>query len=415
MPDGKRAALLITSVLPWPIHRNGGGQRTEIVRRALLRLGFEVRIVALVPESGGGIPDDLDRESVGIVEAVPVPDRPPTSRRKGPLGRLWEIGVDLPRGWASRFEVHAAAKEAVERAVRQWAPELIVSRYLPPAAQCDLIAIASGARTVLDFDDADWLAVESRLAAEPWAGIGGRIGMRRVVAELRRRGRPIAAGFDAVLVPSPEDADAVTPDLPRRPTVLPNLPFSTQTPDLTPAALPPSPGESNVVLFVGDLQHWPNRKGLDRFVSRTWPIVVEARPDARFRIVGRGMAEEQREAWRRLPGVEPVGFADDLRAEYEQAALAVVPAFGGGGTKIKVPEAAAMGRAQVVTPDALRGFAPLADAVVVAPDGPTFARSIAALLIDLPGRRRLESAGPAIVAQHYGFDAAVDALRKVTR
>ena len=188
--------------------------------------------------------------------------------------------------------------------------------------------------------------------------------------------------------------------------MLPNVPFDPGDP------LPPSDAASRAVLFVGDLQHGPNKAGLDRFVSNVWPRVRGAARGATLRIVGRGLSDGQRSAWSGVAGVEPVGFADDLRAEYARAAVCVVPAWWGGGTKIKVAEAAALGRAQVAAPAAVRGYAPLvaAGAVAVADADAAFASAVTTYLDDAAVRRRAERAGLDAVRCRYSFDAVVRAV-----
>src|SRR5690606_4867041 len=142
---------------------------------------------------------------------------------------------------------------------------------------------------VVDLDDVDWLTLQSRFYREPWSGLRGRVGMRSVLAIVRRRCAEALAAVDACFVTSAEDEQAVA-DLQIHPTrtckVLPNLAFP-------PGAIDPSPLnlQSQDVLFVGDLQFPPNRHGLGRFLEHVWPRVSAARPQARFRIVGRGLEQ----------------------------------------------------------------------------------------------------------------------------
>jgi glycosyltransferase involved in cell wall biosynthesis len=56
------------------------------------------------------------------------------------------------------------------------------------------------------------------------------------------------------------------------------------------------------------------------------------------------------------PGVEVVGAVEDLTPEYDQASFAVVPIKEGAGTKIKVAEALAFGRAVIAYQHSVRGY-----------------------------------------------------------
>jgi len=127
-----------------------------------------------------------------------------------------------------------------------------------------------------------------------------------------------------------------------------------------------------------------------------------------------------RERWTRQPGVEAPGFAQDLRAEYEQAALVVVPIHSGGGSNIKLLEALAHGRACVATRFCVEAFGDeLRDGVEVfaADDPAAFAQLCLDLLGDAPRRATLARNGHAAVSSSFTqarFDAVVAAMiRKV--
>src|SRR5262249_21177043 len=69
--------------------------------------------------------------------------------------------------------------------------------------------------------------------------------------------------------------------------------------------------------YVGSLRWKPNVLGLDWFCKEVWPRVRERLPDATFEIAGVGLTRdasgrlEVPATWR-VPGVETVGFLEDL-------------------------------------------------------------------------------------------------------
>src|SRR6185437_15590318 len=179
--------------------------------------------------------------------------------------------------------------------------------------------------------------------------------------------------------------------------VLPNIPY---------AQGDPVPGESapNDVLFVGDLQFPPNREGLDRFFTQAWPKITAAIPQVVMRVVGRGLTDDQRARWSKIPGVDVIGYAPNLAQCYQRAAVCIVPTFFGGGTKIKVLEALQYERAVVTTEHAMRGYRALnADAptVWVAADIAGIADGCIALLKDAPLRRDMARRGKIAVYRMF--------------
>ncbi len=397
--------LYLTSVLPWPLQRNGGGRRTTLIRRALTELGHDVTTLAVMPAAV--IDDELvahaDEADVAAVIPVPANDRP-TSRAPGPIGSMRMLG----RQYANEYSAHPDVVAEIRAHLDGGDYDLLVVRYGWTMSRCGLPASAGDVPVLLDFDDIDWVAMQSRFAAEPWPGLGGRLGMKIAVSAVRKRVQRASGECAGRWVACDEDAAALS-RIGMAATTLPNIPAADADDDV-PKPLPRDPGGQRV-LFVGDLQHGPNKSGLDRFVCKIWPQIHATLPDACFRIVGRGMSDEQRGAWSIVPGIEPIGFAQDVRVEYEQAAVTVAPSWWGGGTKIKVVEAAALGRAQVVTPAALRGFAPLlgntfaAAAVLSADEDGDFADAVVKLLRDDELRQSLARSGPLHVRRHYAFEA----------
>jgi polysaccharide biosynthesis protein PslH len=113
--------------------------------------------------------------------------------------------------------------------------------------------------------------------------------------------------------------------------------------------IPLEGAEPDRVLFFGRHDYPPNEHGLARFLREGWPQVTAARPGARLRVAGSGATEEVRELSAATPGVEFIGFVDDLNAEIAASSLTIVPLWAGGGTRLKVVEGMASSRPIVGT------------------------------------------------------------------
>ncbi|HET7417614.1 MAG TPA: glycosyltransferase family 4 protein [Solirubrobacterales bacterium] len=113
--------------------------------------------------------------------------------------------------------------------------------------------------------------------------------------------------------------------------------------------IPLEGAEPDRVLFFGRHDYPPNEHGLARFLREGWPRVTAARPSARLRIAGSGATDEVRELAAATPGVEFLGFVDDLTGEIAASALTIVPLWAGGGTRLKVVEGMASSRPIVGT------------------------------------------------------------------
>jgi glycosyltransferase involved in cell wall biosynthesis len=91
--------------------------------------------------------------------------------------------------------------------------------------------------------------------------------------------------------------------------------------------------------------------------------------------------------------------------------VTVAPLRAGSGTRLKILEALAAGRPVVTTPVGHEGLATVPEEhVLVAPDAATFARCVVRLCRDVSLRRRLGSAGRALVEREYGWERAGELL-----
>jgi glycosyltransferase involved in cell wall biosynthesis len=103
---------------------------------------------------------------------------------------------------------------------------------------------------------------------------------------------------------------------------------------------------------VADWTYGPNREGLGLLTEQILPRVWEQLPDARLRLVGRGLERERFGDAR----VDVLGFVDDLTMAYDGADVVAVPLVTGGGTSLKFVEALAYGVPVVATPVGARGL-----------------------------------------------------------
>ena len=115
--------------------------------------------------------------------------------------------------------------------------------------------------------------------------------------------------------------------------------------------LPASP----TVLFLGLYSYEPNRVAAETLVHEVWPLVRRALPQAELTIAGK--ASQLISGFDRPPpGVKFVGFVQDLDQLYAKSRLVCCPIRSGGGTRMKIIEAALRGRPVVSTPIGAEGL-----------------------------------------------------------
>lgn len=166
---------------------------------------------------------------------------------------------------------------------------------------------------------------------------------------------------------------------------------------------PPSSAIPPRIVFTGSMDWEPNIDAMEYFCAQIWPRVLSEFPDAIFQIVGRTpLPRVQRLA---SQSVMVTGTVPSVQDYLRDATVVVVPLRIGGGTRLKIYEAMAMGKALVSTSIGAEGltFENGRD-LLLADDASSFADAILLLLRDAQVRRRIEQAAVHLAAQ---FDWSV--------
>ena len=232
----------------------------------------------------------------------------------------------------------------------------------------------------IDYDLARQYAHSGNsLARRLYAGVNWR--------KLRREELGTYRDADGVYLCSPADERRLLDEVPGlRTAVIPNA-ADVEYYQPRPTDAPP---DGRTVVFFGHLSYAPNVDGVIHFVQDIWPRIAEAHPEARFKIIG-GSPPRSLQLLAG-PRVELTGFVPDLRPHLAAAAAVVVPLRLGGGTRLKIVEAMAMGKAIVSTALGAEGIEAVPGRDLLIADAPeAFAGAVNGLLASLNAQRRLAS------------------------
>lgn len=159
--------------------------------------------------------------------------------------------------------------------------------------------------------------------------------------------------------------------------------------------------DPDVVSFVGSMDWLPNIDGVELLMREIWPRVRAARPQARLQIVGRNPAADVMR-YDGVDGVHVTGAVEDVRPYYSRSAVIVVPLRIGGGTRIKIFEAMAMGKPVVSTSVGAEGLCLTEGEHIEIADRPDrFAKHIIELLDDAPRREMLGQTAREYVCRNF--------------
>jgi polysaccharide biosynthesis protein PslH len=393
--------LFVTPYLPSP-PTFGGQRRLHGLMRELSK-GHDVSVVSMFD------PREDVREGKSATAAycrsvTLVPNRRYTEG--GAQKRLSQIGSLLSAKSYERTSYYERAMQAaIVRATREERFDLVQFEFMQMTSYAGNLHRGhddGGPLLCLDEHNVEYDIVRRTAGAE--VGLLRRaystVNWRKLRAEERRAWRI----FDGTVLTSERDERLLLEDEPSaRTAVVANgvdvdafQPEKMVRPDST-------------VLFFGALNYYPNVDALQFFLREVWPLVKAGRPDARFRILG--PKPPPAISSQTDPTVELVGYVDDVRPHVSRASVVIAPLRIGGGTRLKVLEAMALGKAIVSTTIGAEGIdVTHGKEILLADDARKFASEIESVIGDPGMADRLGRAARSLVVDRYSWHASTARL-----
>jgi len=162
---------------------------------------------------------------------------------------------------------------------------------------------------------------------------------------------------------------------------------------------PPASANPPRIVFTGSMDWEPNIDAIDYFCRDIFPSVRAEFPSAVFQIVGRNPHHRVKQL--ASSSVQVTGTVPSVAEYLRDATVVVVPLRIGGGTRLKIFEAMAMGKAVISTSIGAEGLdVESGRDLVLADDAASIAQAINLLLQDSAVRRRYEEAAAKLAAQY---------------
>ena len=400
------AAAVISAHVPLDERSvHGIYRRLDTFVTALARKATEIHVLALTPRSAK-IPEDhaaLEQRlghrwgcnvTLQIASTLQLDTTPPSR---------WEMYVrgalDGTRSAVLRSSANLPTLEAVRGFLRVEPDIVFAHRIAAMSAVRAAGAIAS--RVYFDLDDIEHIALARRVWNSPsWPAERLKLIQVPALAVAERRAIRAAtmtfvcSGSDARYLRRFASTKAVA--------VVPNA-------VTLPAAAAPNPN-TKTVLFLGAFGYAPNAVAADYLVTEIWPRVRAELPDARLIIAG-GNPELLKSRGTTDHSVEFPGFVPDLADLYAQTDVVCCPILSGGGTRVKIVEAAAYGKPVVSTPLGAEGLDFHRDTeILLEADAGALASACVRLLKDPALAARIGEAARARAARLYDASAIINSL-----
>ncbi|MBX3742205.1 MAG: glycosyltransferase [Akkermansiaceae bacterium] len=323
--------------------------------------------------------------------------------------RTWRFHVDLLRNFVLSEYPYALEKYRSKEMV-DWLEteatgdrfDLVICDFLQPAP--NFLHIKGGAPMIL-FQHNMEAMIWKRLA-ESSSNPVGRLYLRDQFRRFSKWEKKLSALFDGVITVS-EDDSAYARGTYRLDNVRGHVATGVDVDYFAPRKEISS--GSDVIGFLGSMDWLPNIKAVEFFVAEAYPVIKRAIPEVRFMVIGRNPPESIRNLAAHDDSITVTGSVDDVRPYLKMCDLMVVPLLAGGGTRIKILEAMAMGVPVVSTTIGAEGLGLESGVHLEIADGAgPFAACTAELLVDDGRRRRLADAAHVRLVRENGWKGVVD-------
>lgn len=162
--------------------------------------------------------------------------------------------------------------------------------------------------------------------------------------------------------------------------------------------------DSKHLVFTGGMTWYPNKDAMLHFCSEIYPLIKEKMLDIEMDVVGRFPPQKLQKIARGEPSIKLRGYVDDVRDYVHQAAVYVVPIRVGGGTRLKILDAFACGKAVVSTSVGCEGLEVTPGENILIGDSPDeFANQVINLLRDEKLREKLGANARKLVMEKYSW------------
>lgn len=386
--------LFLSAWCPWPAD-NGSKLRIYHLLRGLSQR-HEVDLLTFCPAA-------LTAEQARVLRAACrdvalVPETPFAGRR---LARALGLLSPRPRSLAGNFSAAMAGLVRQRCAARRYDVVVASQLHMAPYA-----LLAGGARKVLE-------ELELAPIYEQYARAARRASRLRHGLTWWKTSRYVGGllgRFAGVSVASDAERALADRQLPhRRGVARPKIAVIPNGVDVAAHACAFGPPEPDTLIYPGALSYQANFDAVAHFLGAILPLIRRERPAARLLVTGHAAAERIAA----LPadaGVEFTGYLDDVRPAVARAWAEVVPLREGGGTRLKVLEALALGTPVISTSKGVEGLDLVAGRDVLVADTPAeFAAQTLRLLASADLRARLAAHGQRAAAG-YDWSQSVRAL-----
>jgi glycosyltransferase involved in cell wall biosynthesis len=169
----------------------------------------------------------------------------------------------------------------------------------------------------------------------------------------------------------------------------------------------------NSLVFTGSMDWLPNEDAILYFADAILPLIKQQCPEVCLEVVGRGPSRKLQALAETGKSIRLTGWVDDIRPFVARGSICIVPLRIGGGTRLKIFEAMAMGKAVVSTSVGAEGLpVQSGENILLADTSNDFADSVISLLRDSTKRKQLGTSARTMVQEKYSWPKVAESFAR---
>lgn len=244
-----------------------------------------------------------------------------------------------------RFENHTFEKKLIE-ILRSYKPDFVLLDSLFTCGYMDCIKANSKAKIIYRAHNIEHLIWEE--ISKKTRSLFKKNYLKVQSQRLRNEELQLIDGCDAIIAITDKDSTFFHQHFSHKKHL--TLPF---TIDINKYTVQPRTGKKEL-FFIGAMDWYPNLEGIKWFIDKVWKEVILKHPTAKLFLAGKAMPEELKNL--EEYNVVNYGEVEDAINFMNQFPLMIAPIFSGGGIKIKLVEAMALGKIVICNPQAASGI-----------------------------------------------------------
>lgn len=395
--------LFISQIVPYPPH-GGVLQRGYNLLREIGQHN-DVHLLAFIHPETLGTPELVEESRYELLKHCTSVQYFPLWPKQSIAHKVaaFSIGLLYPRPFSVLAHMSAAYRQEIRRILEVEAIDLL---HVDTIGLAPYRKLATGIPCVLTHHNIESRLMERRAEVETSTLRKYYIGLQaRRLRIFEAEQSPL---FDMNLMMSSNDEIDLLRIAPGVATAI--IPNGVDISYFTPA----TENHELAAIYTGGMNMYANKDAVLYFLRDIWPAILRRHPTAKFYAIGQDPPRELNEISQRDPSVIVTGFVDDVRPYVRKAAVYVVPLRVGGGTRLKVLDALAQGKAIVSTSVGCEGIGVTHGRDIYIEDDPVqFADRVTTLFADAEARRTLGTAAREIAVSSYGWTAIGTDLQRV--